>query len=286
MSLQDRLTFSLASINADIDYPEEDLEEQTNIDVSGVLCEVLTEVRSLIAKYPTGSKLKNGVKVAIVGKPNTGKSSILNALLNYEKAIVSSIAGTTRDVVEGSLSINGVNFDFYDTAGIRETKDVIEKLGIERSEKILKSADIVLLVLDSSNEITKEDKEILKSVSDKESVIVYNKADIKKVKESDGVQISAKTGEGLDELKEILYQKAFGKNVDLNGEFIVEERHYNALIRAEKALNDAINNISLVPMDLISEDIKTVWLYLGEITGKTASEEIIDEIFAKFCVGK
>ena len=285
-ALQDRLTFSLASINADIDYPEEDLEEQTNIDVSGVLCEVLTEVRSLIAKYPTGSKLKNGVKVAIVGKPNTGKSSILNALLNYEKAIVSSIAGTTRDVVEGSLSINGVNFDFYDTAGIRETKDVIEKLGIERSEKILKSADIVLLVLDSSNEITKEDKEILKSVSDKESVIVYNKADIKKVKESDGVQISAKTGEGLDELKEILYQKAFGKNVDLNGEFIVEERHYNALIRAEKALNDAINNISLVPMDLISEDIKTVWLYLGEITGKTASEEIIDEIFAKFCVGK
>ena len=284
--LQDKLTFSLASINADIDYPEEDLEEQTNIDVKGALLEVLSEVETLIKKYPSGSKIKNGVKVAIVGKPNTGKSSILNALLNYEKAIVSSIAGTTRDIVEGSLSINGVEFNFFDTAGIRETDDTIEKLGIERSEKILASADIVLYVLDSSEDLTALDKDILESVKGKEYVVVYNKSDLVKKHLNGEISVSAKTGDGIENLKEILYEKAFGKNVDLNGEFIVEERHFNALKKSKTALDDAISNLGLVPIDLIAEDIKNVWLYLGEITGKTASEEIIDEIFAKFCVGK
>ncbi len=283
-ALQDDLTYSLASIDADIDYPEEDLEETALDEVKTTLDKTLKEVRELLNKYNDGNKIKNGISVAIIGKPNTGKSSILNALLDYEKAIVSSVEGTTRDVVEGTLFISGVKFDFYDTAGIRETYDNIEKLGIERSEKILKTADIVLLVLDGSKEISETDKKIIQSVQDKEVITVYNKSDIKAVENA--FSISAKTGKGIEELKSEIYSKAFKNGIDLNGEYITEERHFTSLKNAEASLIDALSNIGSVPLDLIAEDIKSVWSYLGEITGKTASEEIIDEIFKKFCVGK
>ena len=283
-ALQDGLTYSLASIDADIDYPEEDLEETALGEVKKSLDNTLKEVNELLNKYNDGSKIKNGISVAIVGRPNTGKSSILNALLDYEKAIVSSVEGTTRDVVEGTLYINSVKFDFYDTAGIRETYDNLEKLGIERSEKILKTADIVLLVLDGSNALTEVDKKIIESVKDKEVITVYNKADIKETQNA--FSISAKTGKGIEELKSEIYSKAFKNGIDLNGEYVTEERHFVSLKNAKESLLEAINNIGSVPLDLIAEDIKSVWSYLGEITGKTASEEIIDEIFKKFCVGK
>lgn len=283
-ALQDGLTYSLASIDADIDYPEEDLEETALDEVKKSLDNTLKEVNELLNKYNDGSKIKNGISVAIVGRPNTGKSSILNALLDYEKAIVSSVEGTTRDVVEGTLYINGVKFDFYDTAGIRETYDNLEKLGIERSEKILKSADIVLLVLDGSNALTEVDKKIIDGVKEKEVITVYNKADLKETENA--FSISAKTGKGIEELKSEIYSKAFKNGIDLNGEYITEERHFVSLKNAKESLLEAINNIGSVPLDLIAEDIKSVWSYLGEITGKTASEEIIDEIFKKFCVGK
>jgi tRNA modification GTPase len=247
----------------------------------------LEEVDFLLNSYVKGEKVKNGVKVAIVGRPNTGKSSILNALLNYDKAIVSATAGTTRDVVEGSLSINGVKFDFYDTAGIRETDNDIEKLGIERSEKLLKSSDIAVAVIDGSEDLTEEDKSILNAVSGKESIIVYNKADKPiKIKNQNAITLSAKTGEGVEQLKAELYKRVFGGGVDLNSQYVAEERHYYALQKAKNALIDGLNNVDLVPLDLVAEDIKSVWESLGEITGKTASEEIIDEIFKKFCVGK
>ena len=285
--LQDDLTYSLAQINADIDYPEEDLEEETSIEVKTILENTLKSVKELASKYFDGKKLKNGVKVAIVGKPNTGKSSILNGLLNYEKAIVSSVAGTTRDVVEGSLEINGVSFDFYDTAGIHDTSNDIEKLGIERSQKILNSCDIVMLVLDGSKTLAKEDEEIIEKTKNKERLVVYNKADLFDGANIDGgIVISAKTGEGIDKLKEELYKKAFVGGIDQNAQYITEERHYNALIKAQNYLEEGLKNAEIVSLDLISEDIKNVWLSLGEITGKTASEEIIDEIFSKFCVGK
>ncbi len=284
--LQNDLTFALASVDADIDYPEEDLESVAVNDVKKALNKSLNEINELLNSYSKGEKIKNGVKVAIVGRPNTGKSSILNALLNYDKAIVSSVAGTTRDVVEGSLSLNGVKFDFYDTAGIRETADDIEKLGIERSEKILKSADIALVVIDSSETLTNEDEKILKSVKDKESIIVYNKCDISGKMQEKALTISAKTGDGIEKLKEELYKKVFTNGIDLNSQYIAEERHYYSLKKAKELLIEGISNVGKVPLDLIAEDIKSVWLSLGEITGKTASEEIIDEIFAKFCVGK
>ena len=285
--LQDDLTYALASVDADIDYPEEDLESVAKSDVKKAMQKSLNEIEFLLGSYVKGEKVKNGVKVAIVGRPNTGKSSILNALLNYDKAIVSSTAGTTRDVVEGSLSINGVKFDFYDTAGIRETDNDIEKLGIERSEKLLKSSDIALVVIDASEELTSEDKSIIDAVKDKENIIVYNKTDKQvKIKNENAMALSAKTGEGVENLKAELYKRVFGGGVDLNSQYVAEERHYYALKKAKDGLLEGLANVDVVPLDLVAEDIKSVWLSLGEITGKTASEEIIDEIFKKFCVGK
>ncbi|MBQ9782244.1 MAG: 50S ribosome-binding GTPase, partial [Clostridia bacterium] len=220
------------------------------------------------------------VKVAIVGKPNTGKSSLLNNLLNYEKAIVSAIPGTTRDVVEGSIEINGVKFNLYDTAGIRETDDYVENQGILRSEKLINSADIILYVYDLTSEIVKM------QTKDKPYINVYNKSDIANSSITDGIIISAKTGNNIDKLKQTLYNLAFKGGIDYNAELITEQRHYNALVNAKQSLQKALEVVDVLSLDLISEDIKEGWQYLGEITGKTASEEIIDEIFSKFCVGK
>lgn len=284
--MQDDITYALAKIGADIDYPEEDLEAVALDTVNSMLFETKQTVEKLISGYSKGAKVKNGVKVAIVGKPNTGKSSLLNNLLNYEKAIVSSIEGTTRDVVEGSIEINGVKFDFYDTAGIRVSSDEIERKGIERSQKILKESDICLMVFDGAKDQTDEDNEIFKAVQEYNYIKVYNKKDIYNgIK--DGVEISAKTGDGIEELKAELYKKAFDGGIDNNAELITEERHLKALEKALKGINSSIDGINnCVPLDLVAEDIKYVWDSLGEITGKTASEEIIDEIFKKFCVGK
>ena len=278
--LQAKLTYSLAEIDANIDYPEEDLTLSTTIEVKDVLNFVISEIDSLILNYNKGEKIKNGVKVAIVGKPNTGKSSLLNNLLNYEKAIVSAIPGTTRDVVEGSIEINGVKFNLYDTAGIRETDDYVENQGILRSEKLINSADIILYVYDLTSEIVKM------QTKDKPYINVYNKSDIANSSITDGIIISAKTGNNIDKLKQTLYNLAFKGGIDYNAELITEQRHYNALVNAKQSLQKALEVVDVLSLDLISEDIKEGWQYLGEITGKTASEEIIDEIFSKFCVGK
>ena len=278
--LQAKLTYSLAEIDANIDYPEEDLTLSTTIEVKDVLNFVISEIDSLILNYNKGEKIKNGVKVAIVGKPNTGKSSLLNNLLNYEKAIVSAIPGTTRDVVEGSIEINGVKFNLYDTAGIRETDDYVENQGILRSEKLINSADIILYVYDLTSEIVKM------QTKDKPYINVYNKSDIANSSITDGIIISAKTGNNIDKLKQTLYNLAFKGGIDYNAELITEQRHYNALVNAKQSLQKALEVVDVLSLDLISEDIKEGWQYLGEITGKTAIEEIIDEIFSKFCVGK
>lgn len=284
--IQSKLTYALAEIGADVDYPEEDLEELALDTLKSTLEYAYTRINALISGYDKGSKIKNGVKVAIVGKPNTGKSSLLNALLNYDKAIVSSVEGTTRDVVEGAIDINGVRFDLFDTAGIRVASDEIEKLGIERSEKILKGADVCLMVFDGANSLTEEDKLIYNKVESLNHIKVYNKKDLG-FDGKNGVSISAKTGEGLEELKSLLYQKAFDGGIDRNAELITEERHLKALEKARDYVDASICGIEDgVPLDIVAEDVKSVWDALGEITGKTATEEIIDEIFSKFCVGK
>ncbi len=286
--LQDSLTYSLAEIDANIDYPEEGLEEVATEKTQESLKYVKEEVQKLISAYGTGRKIKNGVKVAICGKPNTGKSSILNALLSYDKAIVSSVAGTTRDVVEGELDINGVNFLFFDTAGIRQSDDEIEKIGIDRSSDMIKQSDVCCFVVDGSRPSDDEDKAVYEKIKDKNVIIIINKNDEKQVEceyKAD-ISVSAKTGDGIDGLKRLLYQKSFSSGIDLSADLLTEERHYYALKNALEYLNKAYEGIGIIPLDLISVDMQRAWEYLGEISGNTANENIINEIFSKFCVGK
>lgn len=284
--LQDKLLDALSEIDADMDFPEEDLQTQSALKAESALREVLAEIDVLLSTFNTGRVVKNGVKVGIVGKPNTGKSSILNALLNYDKAIVSSIAGTTRDIVEGSIDYKGVRFNFFDTAGIRNADDEIEEIGVNLSKKTVMGSDLILFVK-ALDDVTDEDREIYELVKDKNVIIIGNKVDLNSVKnERADLYISALKGKGIEDLKEMLYKKVFGDNVDLNGEMLVEERHFEALSAARDKLQSALNALNVVSLDILAIDVKDGWSHLGEITGKTATEEIIDNIFSKFCVGK
>ena len=283
--LQDVLLDVLSQIDVDMDFPEEDLETVSRVNIKSQLNEVIKGIDDLLKTYKNGNIAKNGVKVGIVGKPNTGKSSLLNALLRYEKAIVSSVAGTTRDIVEGSLDIKGVRFNFFDTAGIRDSDNEIENIGISLSKKILNSANVLLFVLDGSD-ITSEDQEIWNEIKDKNVITVLNKVDKGEYfDERANLSVSAKTGENIDALRELLYSKSVGE-VDFSAEFLCEERHYEALNKAKEKLISALSEFDGVSLDIASIDIKASWESLGEITGKTASEEIINNIFMKFCVGK
>ncbi len=287
ISLQDKITFALAEIDADIDYPEEGLNSFATEKTDECLNEVCAELKKLISSYGSGRKIKDGVKVAICGKPNTGKSSILNALLSYDKAIVSSIAGTTRDVVEGTIIINGIKFNLFDTAGIRRSSDEIENLGIDRSKRIIDECDVAMFVVDGSKDLEKEDKEVLSAIQNVPKITVFNKSDLgsscKDV--TCDVSISAKNGEGIEELKNLLFKKGVG-NISVESDFLTEERHFIALNKAYDKLSLAKTNLTILPLDLVALDIKSAWSSLGEISGLTADERIIDEIFSKFCVGK
>ena len=240
----------------------------------------------LSAQYATGKKIKSGVTVAICGKPNTGKSSLLNTLVGYEKAIVSNVAGTTRDAVEGTIEIDGKKFNLYDTAGVRHSGDAIESIGIERAENIIRSADVAIFVADLTQGLSEEDARVLKMISDKPIIKVINKADLlsDETENDADVMVSALTGEGISKLKRLLCEKSFGNG--LHEAFLIEERHFAALTRAKDAILRAITACHVSPLELVAVDVKAAWDALGEITGETATESIIGEIFAKFCVGK
>ena len=286
--LQSRLKTLLAGIDVSVDYPEEDIEEQHVQELSVALRELKAELTALTASYAVGKKIKSGVTVALCGKPNTGKSSLLNRLLGYEKAIVSEIAGTTRDAVEGVLEIDGRKFNLYDTAGVRDSGDRIENIGIERAESIMRSADVAVFVADHAEGVNEDDVRILEMLQDKPLIKVFNKIDLSRddtATDAD-VMTSAVTGAGIEKLKSLLYEKSFGARGE-DAAFLIEERHYGALRRAEDSLEKAIIGCQMMtPLDLIGIDVKEAWDALGEITGETATEAIIEEIFSKFCVGK
>lgn len=285
--LQADLTTMLAGIDVSVDYPEEDIEEQHIDELAQALIPIRTRLHSLLQSYATGKKIKSGVTVAICGKPNTGKSSLLNKLLGYEKAIVSNVAGTTRDAVEGAIEIQGRKFNLYDTAGVRESGDAIENIGIERAESIVRAADVVVFVADLVSGIDEEDARVLEMVQGKPLIKVLNKTDIVKdeTPTDADVETSAVTGEGIAKLKQLLYDKSFSDRSE-DAAFLIEQRHYDALSRAKEHIANAINACESQPLDLIGIDVKAAWDALGEITGETATETIIEEIFAKFCVGK
>lgn len=276
--LQALLTECLASIDADIDYPEEDLTEQSHAEIAGRLIAVRDALQSLKHQYRSGKKIKEGVKVAICGLPNAGKSSLLNRLLGYEKAIVSSVAGTTRDTVEGELELCGVKFLLTDTAGLHESGDEIEREGMRRAKQAIAAADVILYVKDGEEEIPTD------FPGETPVITVASKKDVVKRHDCD-VCVSSVTGEGFDELKELLYEKGYGREND--GAYLLEERHYAAVCGALEGVGVALDGVQNgLPAELYAADIKGAWDRLGEISGETATEEIIGEIFAKFCVGK
>lgn len=285
--MQGELKYLLAGIDVSVDYPEEDIEERHIEELKVELTKICDKLTDLKKGYAVGKKIKSGVTVAICGKPNTGKSSLLNKLLGYDKAIVSGVAGTTRDAVEGVLEIEGRKFNLYDTAGVRESEDAIENIGIERAESIIRSADVAVFVVDLGQGVDEEDARVLQMLQGKPIIKVINKVDILQ-DETDtdaDVYTSAVTGAGIMKLKNLLMEKSFGQRSE-DSAFLIEERHYGAICRAEDSLRKAISACAFQPLDLIGIDVKEAWDALGEITGETATEAIIEEIFSKFCVGK
>lgn len=275
--LQDEIKDALAQIAVEIDYPEEDSAGADLQKIAEILRGSYGEICRLTKVYDFGKRIKNGVTVAICGKPNAGKSSLLNTLLGYDKAIVSSEAGTTRDAVEGSIELDGIAFNLVDTAGIRECAGEVENMGIERALSVLKTADIVLNIDGGEGCVS------LPEIEGK-VIRVLSKCDINC---GNGYEIclSSKTGEGIEELKKLLVRSAAGE-YSADKVYIVERRHYDALKRAADALYSACESINSHTLDLIRVDVNDAWEALGEITGETASEEIIGTVFEKFCVGK
>ena len=281
---QNRLTEILAEIEAKLDYPEYEYTENETTDILKKLKEIDANLSMLIVDSKTGIKIKNGVRVALIGAPNVGKSSLLNALTKTNKAIVTSIAGTTRDVIEGEYEFSGIIFRLFDTAGIHESQDEVEKIGIERAKQILNEADIVLKISDDSN--------ICNISTEQPYINVINKSDIideKKIKDqfaSDYILVSAKNNENIDALKQLIFDKTILKKIDSNKLYLTNARHISAVKQAKTYINNAISQFNNTSMDIISSEIKSAWLSLGEVTGDTNNETIIDKIFSKFCLGK
>lgn len=294
--IRNKLLQVIAHIEATVDFPEEDLEEATGNEVKDTLKEVESEIDRLLATAEEGKLIREGLNVVIVGKPNVGKSSLLNSLLKENRAIVTEVAGTTRDVIEEYINLDGIPIKIIDTAGIRETDDIVEKIGVEKSKEKISEADLIILMLDSSRELDEEDKEIINYVKDKKHVVLLNKSDLSgKIKEDtlenmnlkNLIKVSAKTGYGLSELKEFIKQLFFNGEVNTGSILITNTRHKEALIRAKESCNAAVYTLNnTLAIDLASIDIRNAWLKLGEITGDTLEEDIIDKIFSEFCLGK
>lgn len=283
------LTDILSEIEVSFDYPEETIEFITKANVKERLMALSSKIGEVLKTAKAGSLIKSGINVLIVGKPNVGKSSLLNFLLQKERAIVTDVAGTTRDTIEDSFLLDDVKVNLIDTAGIHETADKVEKIGVDKAKNLIKQADIVLFLVDSSREFSKEDAEIFDSIQNSKYIVLKTKSDLEtkneKVFENE-ISISTATGSGVNELKAKILELTQISSIPADSVVITNERHKDALTRAKKALDQTIKNISADTLDLISIDIKEAYNAIGEITGNTTSEEIIDAIFKKFCLGK
>lgn len=295
--IRDDLLEILAHIEAGIDYPEYDIEEMSHELISKNTKIIKNKIDMLIETSENGRIIREGIKTAIIGKPNVGKSSLLNALLGEERAIVTEIEGTTRDTIEEFINIKGIPLKIIDTAGIRETENLIEKIGITKTKEILSQSDFILLLLDGEKGIDEEDIELLRLVKDKKGLVAINKIDKeqkiskKEVIEKshmDVVEISILKELGIENLKRMIYDSISNSSIDSDAyEMVSNIRHINLLKESSLALKDGLEGIKAgLPVEMISVDIKNSWDKLGKIIGETITEDIVDEIFSKFCIGK
>lgn len=289
-SIEESLTSALAEIDVTIDYPDEIDEEITAKKVCDCAASAKAKIDKLLQTKKIGRLIKDGVKTLIIGKPNVGKSSVLNAIVGEERAIVTDVAGTTRDVVKETFVLNGTKFVLLDTAGIRETSDKVESIGVERAKQNVEIADLILFLIDGSEDISDEDKQIFDLVANKNTILVLNKTDKKQnahakeffdAFEGKKVAISTVLGDGMDKLIELMQLVAKTQNID--GVVVTNQRHVDCLAKASEELGKVDTQMS---MDILSFELKTALTELGKITGKTASEEVVAKVFSKFCVGK
>ncbi len=286
----------LADIEASIDYPEYDIEEVTNSKILNILEEVGLDLDKLEKTFYSGKILREGIKTAIIGRPNAGKSSLLNVILNEERAIVTEYEGTTRDSIEEFINIEGIPLKIIDTAGIRDAEDVVEKIGVDKAIEIAKNSDIIIAIFDITKELNKEDEKILELLKAKKAIIVLNKVDlnkranIRKIKEQNLpiIEISTRTREGIDKLYEEISNMLKLKDIGNDEEIIVSNlRHKSLIINSKNNLKKAKETIeNNMPIDVISSYMKEIIEELGKITGQSVTEEVINEIFSKFCLGK
>lgn len=297
-SLRNMITEVLAQVEVAIDYPEEDIEFITYKELTDKTSQIQKEVVKMYETSDTGKILREGLKTAILGKPNVGKSSLMNWILGENRAIVTEIAGTTRDVIEEFVNIKGIPLKIVDTAGIRETDDIVEKIGVEKSRDHMKSSDLVLVVLDSSRELEEDDLEILDAINPQKTLVLINKIDLEsrldmdKVKEyiaeENIIHISAMENKGLesihDKIEAMVYEGRVSNKSDV---MITNTRHKDAIYKAMNSINDAIKGLEdHMSYDFIEVDLKDAWDSLGFINGDTVTEDLLDTIFKNFCIGK
>ena len=276
---QNQITEILAEIEAKLDYPEYEYSESESSNVLEKLNTLINSLKGLIEDSKNGLIIKSGVRVAIVGAPNVGKSSLLNAMTKSNKAIVTNIAGTTRDIVEAEYEYNGIIFRLFDTAGIHESTDVVEQIGINRAKQAINDCDLVLKVS------TPDEKCIIET--NKPFINVFNKSDLLvKPEDKDFVYVSAINNENIDKLKQTIFEKTVSGNINQNKFYLTNTRHIEAVRLASQSLQNAVEIFCSTTFDIISSEIKSAWTYLGEISGVVSDEAILDKIFSKFCLGK
>lgn len=295
-NIRKKLIDMMVDIDANIDYPEYDLEDVSYNKATQELTDIYNDLNKLEKSFDNGKIIKNGIKVAIIGKPNAGKSSLLNAMLKEERAIVTEYEGTTRDTIEEFLEIDGIPIRIIDTAGIRNAKDEVEKIGIKKAKEVAETADLIIAIFDITKKLDEEDKKILDIIGNKKSIIVLNKIDLvdkinipeEILKYENIIEMSALNKQGIEEMYNKIAELFKFNDIEEDNSFIITNiRHKKLIKKANKNIEDAINTLkNNLPIDIISINIKDALENLGNITGENVSENIINEIFKKFCLGK
>ncbi len=298
LAFREQILKLIAHLEAAIDFPEEDIEELTAQQVAQEVQQLSADIAGLLATAQTGRILREGLRTVIIGKPNVGKSSLLNTLLGENRAIVTDVPGTTRDIIEEYVNIGGVPLKVIDTAGIRETADAVEKIGVEKALAVMAEADLILLLLDASAPLAEEDKAVLALLAGRQAVVLVNKTDLPAVIAMEDVEafaagkpvirISALEGTGVAALEEEILTLVYSGRISQGeGAFVNNVRHARILEQAKDMLAEALATIAAaMPSDCIVVDLRAAWHKLGEISGETADDDIVDQIFSQFCIGK